>query len=232
MSDYKIPPPGRKSGHLQSQDDRDAEGLAARRERDAAVKALEDDEEEVTGRHEGEDLAALRSLRPERERISRLERKHDDLKRDVKEKHEELKADVKDVRDDVKQLSSSVSTLSASVSGAVGKLDGQSGVLTEMLSLVKKTADRDHVTYTTKLEVDKAHELAKVEVDKEQQLAAIEVTKEEKVAEIVVVKEEKVDVVKAKRDRRKRNIKILSLVASGIAGGAAFIELLHRIGVL
>ena len=82
------------------------------------------------------------------------------------------------------------------------------------------------------LEVDKAHELAKVEVDKEQQLAAIEVTKEEKVAEIVVVKEEQVDVVKAKGDRRKRHLEILGLITSGIAGGAAVIELLHRIGVL
>jgi len=215
---------------MQSQEARDAEGLAARRERDAAVKDLGD--EEVTGRHEGEELAELRSLRPDVERIGRLERKHDDLKRDFDKKHDELKGDVKEVRDDVKALSDRVGDMREGVAGAVGKLNGQEKVLSEMLSIVKKTADRDHVTYTTKLEVDKAHELAKVEVDKEQQLAAIEVTKEEKVAEIVVVKEEQVDVVKAKGDRRKRHLEILGLITSGIAGGAAVIELLHRIGVL
>jgi len=139
------------------------------------------------------------------------------LKQDVEKKHDELKGDIKEVRDDVKTLSASVGNLRSEVSGATGKLDGQTGVLNQMLSLVKKTADRDHVTYTTKLEVDKAHELAQLEVNKEQQLAVIEVTKEEKV-----------DVVKAKGDRRRRNLEILGLVASG----AGVVELLHRLGVL
>ena len=226
---------------MQSQDDRDAEGLAARRERDAVVKELGDnvehfEKDEVTGRYEGEELDARRALRPHDERIGRLEKKHDELKadvdkkhdelkRDVKEKHDELKKEVGEVRSDVKGVSGQVSDMRAEVSGAVGKLDGQEKVLTEMLSIVKKTAireaDREHVTFTAKVEVDKEKELAKVEVDKEQQLAAIEVTKEVQV-----------DVVKAKRDRRKRNLKILSLVGSGLAAGAGLIELLHRIGWL
>lgn len=200
---------------MQSQDERDVAGLAARKERDSASKDFAG--EEITGRYEGEELELRRSERPDPERIGRLEKKHDELKQDVGKKHDELKGDIKEVRDDVKTLSTSVGNLRAEVSGATGKLDGQTGVLNQMLSLVKKTADRDHVTYTTKLEVDKAHELAQLEVNKEQQLAVIEVTKEEKV-----------DGVKAKGDRRRRNLEILGLVASG----AGVVELLHRLGVL
>jgi hypothetical protein len=218
---------------MQSQDDRDAEGFAARRDRAVVAAVKEYDGEEVTGRYEGEELEMQRALRPEVERIGRLEKKHDELKADVKEKHDELKRDVKEkhdelkkevgeVRTDLKTVSGQVSGMRAEVSGAVGKLDGQEKVLTEMLGLVKKTAEqtieRDHISFTTKVEVEKAHDLAKVEVDKEQQLAVIE-----------VVKEEKVDIVKARRDRRRRNLKILGLIASGLAGGGVIVELLHKL---
>lgn len=208
---------------MQSQDERDAEGFAARRERDGIVKEFPD--EEITGRYEGEELDERRSQRTDVERIGRLEKKHDELKRDVEKKHDELKRDVAEVRGDVKAVSGQVSDLRAGVSGAVGKLEGQEKVLSEMLSIVKKSADREHVTFTAKVEVDKAQELAKVEVEKQHELAAIEVTKEEKVAGIVVVKEEKIDTVKAKGDRRKRNLKILAL----LAGGGGIFELIHRL---
>jgi hypothetical protein len=219
MSDgsRKTPPPGmKKPTRMQSQDDRDAEGLAARREREAAVKEFSNDE--ITGRYEGEELDEKRDERDDKDRIVRLEKKHDSLKKDVQKKHEELKGDVKELRGDVKQLSGEFSDLRSEVAGAVGKLDGQSGVLSEMLGIVKKTAEqtveRDHVSFTAKVEVDKAHELAKVEVDKEQQLAAIEVTKEATV-----------DTVKAKAHRRKRNLKLLGLLASG----GSIVELIHRL---
>lgn len=228
MSDSrKNPPPGPKKSRVQSQDERDAEGFAARRSRESAV-VKEFAVDEITGRYEGEELEVRRAERPDIERIGRLEKKHDELKQDAREKHEELKQDVREkhdelkknvseVRLDVKTLSEKVGNLNSTVSGAVGKLEGQGKVLGEMLELVKDAATRDHVTFTAKVEVDKAQELAKVEVGKERQLAEIE-----------VVKEEKVDTVKAKSDRRKRNMKILGLVASG--GG--LIELLHRLGVL
>jgi TolA-binding protein len=204
---------------MQSQDDRDAEGFAARREREAVVKEFS--KEEVTGRYEGEELDEQRAQRPDVERIGRLEKKQDELKQNVEKKHDELKRDVAEVRSDVKTVSGQVNDLRVGVAGAVGKLEGQEAVLSEMLSIVKKSAEksveRDHVTFTAKVEVDKAQELAKVEVDKVHDLAEIEVTKEEKV-----------DTVKAKSDRRKRNLTILGFVASG--GG--IIELLHRFGVL
>lgn len=197
----------KKPTRMQSQDERDAEGIAARRERDRGTVAKELTEEEITGRYEGEQLEEKRAERGDTERIGRLEKKHD-----------ELKSDVRQLSGEVSSLRTEVSDTRSEVAGAVGKIDGQSGVLTEMLDLVKKTvaqtAEREHVSFTAKVEVDKAHELARVEVDKEQQLAAIEVTKETTV-----------DTVKAKADRRKRNLKLLGLLASG----GSIVELIHRL---
>ena len=193
---------------MQSQDERDAKGFAARKERDGVVKEF--GAEEITGRYEGEELEEQRAARPPDERFGRLETKHDELRKDVEKKHDELKKDVGDVRSDVKVLSSHVSDMRSAVSGAVGTLNGQEKLLTETLSIVKKThdreADREHVTFTATVDVDRAKELAKVEVDKE----------------------EKLDTIDAKKKRREMIVKGAGLVASG--GG--LIELLHRLGVL
>jgi len=202
---------------MQSQDERDEEGLAARREREGLAKdsspvlsTRDFPNEEITGSYEGEELEARRRGRAPDERFGRLENKHDELKRDVEKKHDELKKDVSEVRADVKVLSGHVGDMRADVSGAVGKIDGQEKVLTEMLGIVKKTADhaadRQHVTFTAQVDVDRAQELAKVEVDKEQQL----------------------DTLDAKKTRRALILKGVGLAASG--GG--LIELLHRLGVL
>ena len=193
---------------MQSQDERDAEGFAARKERDGAVK--ESAGEEITGRYEGEELSEQRAQRPPDARFGRLEKKHDELKKDVEKKHDELKKDVSDVKSDVKALSGQVGDMRSAVSGAVGKLDGQEKLLVETLSIVKKAhereADRDHVTFTATVDVDRAKELSKVEVDKEQQL----------------------DTIDAKKKKREMILKGVGLTASG--GG--LIELLHRLGVL
>jgi len=193
---------------MQSQDERDAEGFAARKERDGAVN--ESAGEEVTGRYEGEELGARRAQRPPDERFGRLEQKHDELKKDVEKKHDELKKDVSDVRSDVKVLSGHVSDIRSDVSGAVGTLNGQEKLLIETLSIVKKThdreADREHVTFTATVDVDRAKELAKVEVNKE----------------------EKLDTIDAKKKKRELVVKGVGLFTSG----GALIELLHRLGVL
>lgn len=166
--------------------------------------------EEITGRYEGEELDERRRARAPDERFGRLENKHDELKHDVEKKHDELKREVGEVRSDMKTLSGHVSDMRSDVSGAVGKIDGQEKVLVEMLSIVKKTADhaadRQHVTFTAQVDVDRAQELAKVEVNKEQQL----------------------DTIDAKKTRRALVLKGVGLAASG--GG--IIELLHRLGVL
>jgi septal ring factor EnvC (AmiA/AmiB activator) len=199
---------------MQSQDERDREGFAAKRERETAKDFPG---EEITGSYEGEELEVRRASRPPDERFGRLEKKHDELKRDVEKKHDELKkdvsdvrADVKDVRSDMKALTGQVGDMRSDVSGAVGKIDGQEKVLTEMLSIVKKTAehaiDREHVTFTAQVDVDRAKELATVEVNKEQKL----------------------DTLDAKKTRRALIVRGMGLVASG----AGLIEMLHRIGVL
>ena len=230
MSDRsrRTPPFETKKPRMQSQDERDADGFAARRERDRDGAVKEPANEEVTGRYEGEELEEHRRKREPDERFSRLETKHDELKRDVDKKHDELKHDVKGVRDelkaenketraDVKELSGQVSGLRTDVGGAVGKIDGQEKVLIEMLGLVKKSAERDHVTFTAKIDVDKAHELAKVEVSKAEGLAKVEVSKEQGL-----------DTVAARKLRRDT---IAKIVAGGLGGGGV-IELLHRLGVL
>ena len=209
---------------MQSQDERDADGFAARRERERDGAVKEHADEEITGRYEGEELEERRRMRE----FNRLETKHDELKRDVDKKHDELKHDVKGVRDElkaentetranVKELSGQVSGLRTDVGGAVGKIDGQEKVLIEMLGLVKKSAEREHVTFTAKIDVDKAHELAKVEVTKAEGLAKVEVSKEQGL-----------DTVAGRKLRRDT---IAKIVGGGLGGGGV-IELLHRLGVL
>ena len=210
MSDRsrRTPPFETKKPRMQSQDERDAAGFAARKERDGVVKEFGG--EEITGSYEGEELDEHRAARPPDKRFGRLENKHDELKKDVEKKHDDLKKDVSDVRLDVKVLSSHVSDMRSAVSGAVGTLNGQEKLLIETLSIVKKThdreADREHVTFTATVDVDRAKELANVEVNKEERL----------------------DTIDAKKKRREVIVKGVGLFTSG----GALIELLHRLGVL
>lgn len=204
---------------MQSQNERDLEGLAARRDRDRDRDRSVDDfvPEEITGRYEGEELELARAKRPPDERFSHLEKKHDEFKRVVEKKHDEFHAQLNETRTDVKKLSSQVGDtrteiaetfgdLRSDVSGAVGKLEGQEKVLHEVLGIVKKSAEVRVIRQHAEIEVERAHALATVEVTKEQQLDAID----------------------AKKSRRKLILKGLGLIASG--GG--LIEILHRMGVL
>jgi len=208
---------------MQSHDERDMEGLAARKERDGTVKEFP--AEEITGRYEGEELEARRSARSPDERFSNLEKKHDELKQDVEKKHDELKQDVREVRSDVKGLSGQVADVRADVAGAVAKLDGQEKFLTETLSIVKKSAerhdDRAHLTLTAELDVDRAHKLAQVEVEKEVQLMTV-------ADKIDAKRSKRVDTLDARKKRREALLKALGFAV----GGGGLIELLHKLGVL
>lgn len=204
----KTPPPPAtsKKPRGQTQDERDMEGFAARREREAAALVSDYAADDLTGKYEGAELEEERDHRPPIERIKRLERKSDAHKTELKE-----------IRTDVKELSGHVSNLRADVAGFGGKIDGQESVLSEMLSIVKKGAEREHVTFTAQVEVDKERALSEVEVDKERALSEVEVDRQEQLDKF------------AKRDaRRKLVVKGMGLLASG--GG--IVELLHRLGVL
>jgi hypothetical protein len=215
---------------MQSQDERDREGFAARKERDGTVKEFS--HEEITGKYEGEELDERRAARPPDERFSHLEKKQDELKRDGEKKYDELKTDFDkkhdELKGDVKNLGSQMSDVRAEVSGVVAKIngqekrfDGQEKLMTETLSIVKKSAERDadraHLTLTAELDVDRAQKLAKVEVEKEVQLDTIDAKRSER--------EDQLD---KRKKRREAFLRALAFVASG--GG--IIELLHKLGVL
>jgi len=195
---------------MQSQDERDIAGLAAKRGREAAVAMPEFVNEEITGRYEGEELERRRAARAPDEALRHLESKHDDLKRDVEKKHDHLTKEVGDTRQDVKTLSTQMGNVREDVAGAVGKLDGQAMVLTEVLSIVKKTAE------------------SKVEVDRAKELATIEVSREDALAKVKVNKETSLDTIDARKKRRTLLLKVVGLIASG----GLVSEILHKLGVL
>jgi hypothetical protein len=104
--------------------------MAGRRDRDVyvakspaqGVPAVVFDD--VTGRYEGADLASMRARRPTPERISRLEKKQDDD------------------RSELKALAMTVADLRVDVAGIDGKLD----VLPRLLSLIEGANTAEHET--------------------------------------------------------------------------------------
>jgi predicted phage tail protein len=218
MSDNsrKTPPFGSKKSLTRfpshSDDRRDTEGFAARREREASVKdaVKEFVAEEITGRYEGEELAERRALRPPDERFSILEQKHDELKYETEKRHDELKRDFEKRHDDLKrdtekrhdELRDDVKGLSDKMDSSQAKLlDGQKEMLGEMLSIVKKNAEGAHLKFTAEVDVDRAEKLAEVEVKKETRL----------------------DTVDAKKTRRATIAKIVAWAL----GGGGVVELIH-----
>lgn len=128
----------------QTQTERDLEGLAKKRERDSAVHDVIPnpfEREPITGNYEGEELQRMRrEKRTTGERVDRLEMKHDQLVQDVTETRV-----------------------------LVGEMRGELKVLPELVSVVKSVAQagaqREHVTFTAKVDVDKAREEAKIRID-------------------------------------------------------------------
>lgn len=173
------------------------------------------DAEEITDQYEGEDLELHRALRPTDARIGRLEKKADAFKLD----QEIMKRDVAGMRSDIKGLSKEVSDTRVTVAQAVGKIDGQESVLRETLSILKTREERDHVTFTAKVDVDRAQELAHIEINKEQQLAQVELNKGQQLAQVD-------DALDKRKAKRAAWLKALGLASSG----AGLIELLHRLG--
>jgi hypothetical protein len=193
---------------MQSQDERDIEGLAARRGRESVVKEFAS--EEITGRYEGEELNRRRALRDPDDALRHLESKHDDLKRVVEKNHDQTQKDITELRGDVKGVVTQMGDIRADVSRGVGKIEGQENVLTEVLSIVKKTAE------------------SKVEIDRAKELAAVEVSREDALAKVKVSKETSLDTLDARKKRRTLLLKVVGLIASG----GLVSELLHKLGVL
>ncbi len=113
-----------KKGRMQSQTERDAEGLAAKKERESGTPDVTFPADEITGKHAGVELAELRAMRPTDERIGRLETKHDQLATEVRTKNDQFATEVSGVRVEVAKMS--------------GKLE----VLPDLVKAVEKVADR------------------------------------------------------------------------------------------
>ena len=91
----------------------------------------------VTGVYDGEDLRRARASRPTAARLERLEDKHDETRRDV-----------------------------ADLRAVVGRIEGKLDVLPQLVEAVQASAERanqrEQVTFTASVEVDKAQKLGKV----------------------------------------------------------------------
>jgi len=182
MPDEKTPRPPR----LQRPTERELESDRSRRER--ASSQVDDLSEEfddpITGNYEGEELQRVRrEKRTTGERLDRLEVKHDRLVEAVTQTRV-----------------------------AVGRIEGQLEVLPELVSVIKQGAAREHVTFTAKVDVDKAREEAKIEVEKAKELSAVEIEEAKKRAQVELDKAKERDVIRARSERRKRITKIVGAV--------------------
>jgi len=115
--------------------------------RAGAVEYVCDD---VTGKYEGEELAIARSRRPTDTRIARLEDKHDALVAVVGE-----------------------------MGQALGRVEGKLDVLPQLVDAVKDASDRaqqrEHVTFTAQVEVDKAAKLDVIDARRQRRQLVLKV---------------------------------------------------------
>lgn len=129
-----------------SDDERATIGAVHRRVTPARGNVVSDFEQPITGVLEGDALAAARGDRPIQQRIAHVEIRLDDLKGAV------------DAR---------LNSLEVGVANMSGKLD----VLPELISVVRQSADRaaqrEHVTFTAKVDVDKAQQLDAIDSRKD-----------------------------------------------------------------
>lgn len=141
------------------------------------------EDEAFTDTHSIEDLPKLRATRPTGIRIAHVEKNQD-----------EIRAEVKAIRHDMRGVKADVT----GVKVAVADMGGQFKVIPQLVETMQGAIDalhrREHVTFTAKVDVDKAKEEARVELDTA----------------------EKIDDVKRRAARREWVTKGLAIV-SGIA---------------
>lgn len=109
--------------------------------------------EEVTGVLEGEELKKARAKRTTAERLDLLETKHDELAKSVVESRIET----------TKEL--------GKVTGELGTL---AGAVNGLKTVVEDLGKREHLTFTAKVEVEKAQQTSIIKVDEAQKLDEIQ----------------------------------------------------------
>jgi hypothetical protein len=172
-----------------SQSDRDAQGFAARKERDRAADAAipASVEEELTGNYKGEELERRRALRPTDQRVAHLETRVDGVISDIGEMRAEVASGM------------------GKIVGSVGELAGE---VKGLAMVVANQGQREHATYKATLEIDTAEKKAEVEVDTATKKAEVEVyTAKEK------------DEIDAKKESRSRTTKIIAGVIALLTSG-------------
>src|SRR5688572_13087468 len=112
-----------KPARMQSQDERDAEGFAARKERDASSSSpAEFASEEITGKYNGVELEQHREGRPISDRVKRLEKKHDEL---TSQRVTQLEGRVDGVVEVIGEWRAEVGQQFGKVTAAIGELAGE-----------------------------------------------------------------------------------------------------------
>lgn len=124
-------------------------------------------EEELTGRCEGEELAKKRANRPTGQRVAHLETRVDGVVETIAEWRVE------------------VSTEIGKVVAAVGSLAGE---VKGLATVVGDSRQREHVTFTAKVDVDKNNQLSDIDVAAKRETAEIETDKAARIARIEVYK--------------------------------------------
>ena len=115
-----------------------------------AVEAVD----EVTGKHDGDELAALRAMRPPEDRLDRLERKHD-----------KLADDVGDVRESMGRIEGTLAVLPTTIAQAFAVAQSAASAQTQ-------TA---HVVMTAQVDIDKATKLDVIDARKARRALAAKI---------------------------------------------------------
>jgi hypothetical protein len=118
------------------------DGIAAKRERESAPVFVE---EEVTGRHEGDDLYDARKARAEADPAGRIALLEAD--------HKSLAADVSGMKLSIVRIEGHQETGNAKLEGIQKSLD--------------QLSQREHIKFTATVDVDKARELDTIEAKKD-----------------------------------------------------------------
>jgi len=187
---------GKPPRRFQSQNERDVQGLAARKERDRTAEAGTPfaAEEELTGNHEGEELQRLRALRPTDLRFAHIEKRVD-----------KAVGEIGEIRGEIGEIRAEVAVGMGKIVGSVGELAGE---VKGLAMVVANQGQREHATYKATLEIDTAEKKAEFEVDTA-----------EKKAEVEVGVAKKKDEIDAKKESRSRTTKIIAGVIALLTSG-------------
>lgn len=189
-----------KPRRLQSQTERDAEGIQARKEREAARAAAVPapfESDDLTGQYEGEELEQARAKRPTDERLKRLEGKADKVN-DILAEHANLLAEQATEIGNVKgEL--------GNIKGSIGDIAGEMKVWPQLVETITKT---NHETLTELRRQAHYKFTATVDVGKEGALSDIKVKETREL--------DAVDEKKAKRKWITKAVEVAGAIAIGI----------------